>query len=54
MAAGIQHATLRHHSALSEHTWIKQLIDMFDVTVSFLHSNNNKLSNNYVFLGWYR
>lgn len=32
VAAGIQHATLRYNPALSEHTWLTQLIDMFDVT----------------------
>ncbi|XP_037027616.1 autophagy-related protein 2 homolog B [Bradysia coprophila] len=32
VAAGIQKTTLRHFTALQEHTWLMQLIDMFDVT----------------------
>lgn len=31
MTAGIQLTTLRHHSTLPQHSWLTQLIDMFDV-----------------------
>ncbi|XP_058467736.1 autophagy-related protein 2 homolog A [Malaya genurostris] len=31
MAAGIQLTTLRHHSTLPQHSWLTQLLDMFDV-----------------------
>lgn len=31
VAAGIQLATLRHYFTLSQHTWLTQLTDMFDV-----------------------
>lgn len=31
VAAGIQSATLRHNLALPQHTWLTQLLDMFDV-----------------------
>lgn len=31
VAAGIQKTTLRHFTALQEHMWLTQLIDMFDV-----------------------
>lgn len=31
LAAGVQLATLRHHSTLPQHSWLTQLMDMFDV-----------------------
>ncbi|XP_065094861.1 autophagy-related protein 2 homolog A-like [Ochlerotatus camptorhynchus] len=31
MAAGVQLTTLRHHSTLPQHSWLTQLLDMFDV-----------------------
>lgn len=31
MAIGAQKTTLRHNTALPEHMWLTQLIDMFDV-----------------------
>ncbi|XP_055588438.1 autophagy-related protein 2 homolog A [Uranotaenia lowii] len=31
IAAGVQLATLRHHSTLPQHSWLTQLMDMFDV-----------------------
>lgn len=34
MAIGVEHATLRHNASLPEHTWLTQLIDLFDLTVS--------------------
>ncbi|XP_055537641.1 autophagy-related protein 2 homolog A [Wyeomyia smithii] len=31
MAAGVQLTTLRHHSTLPQHSWLTQLLDMFNV-----------------------
>lgn len=34
MSAGLQLATLRYNSALPEHSWLRQIMDMFNVEVS--------------------
>lgn len=34
MSAGLELATLRYNSALPEHSWLRQIMDMFNVEVS--------------------
>lgn len=33
VSAGIQLATLRYNSALPEHSWLRQIMDLFNVEV---------------------
>lgn len=33
MSAGLELATLRYNSTLPEHSWLRQIMDMFDVEV---------------------
>lgn len=34
LALGVEQTTLRYNAAISEHSWLMQMIDLFDVTVS--------------------
>lgn len=34
VSAGFQLATLRYNSSLPEHSWLRQIMDMFNVEVS--------------------
>lgn len=39
MAIGVEHATLRHNASFPEHSWLTQLIDLFDLTVSLIEDS---------------
>lgn len=38
VSVGIQLATLRYNSSLPEHSWFRQIMDMFNVEVIHCHT----------------
>lgn len=40
VSAGIQLATLRYNSSLPEHSWLRQIMDLFNVEVNVTHISN--------------
>lgn len=47
VSAGLQLATLRYNSALPEHSWLRQIMDMFNVEVSHIQIDHQQLHGVY-------